>query len=101
MIDNEELRIECDCGDYDHAMAFSFWPPDDINPAELFMLVRLNPIKPWYRRIGIAIKYVFGWRSNYGDYAELVVSYNSAIKIILWLNKRVKMMHSEWKNNVN
>jgi hypothetical protein len=54
--DNEHVYVECQCDHPDHVIRFSLDPTD----GEMWMETRLNDVWPWYRRIWIAVSYVFG-----------------------------------------
>lgn len=65
----------CECGDLDHQLILSYWPTDifpDQDP-EISVNVKLNPAKPWWKRIIIAVKYIFGKKCKYGDFDEIVL----------------------------
>lgn len=69
MKDNETLYIECDCGHNDHLfkMTYSTSMGKDW-PATVFTSIQLNPVHPWYTRIWLAVRYVFGADSRYGHW---------------------------------
>ena len=65
MLDGTEY-FECTCGAPDHTLRFIL--DLDENPAEgwpnlptFYTEVQLSHYQPWYRRIWIGIKYVFGY----------------------------------------
>lgn len=69
----EHIEIEvCKCGSLEHQVIFQFDPDPGYNDM-MYINVHLNPDRPWYRRIGLAIKYIFGYKSSYGHYNEVVL----------------------------
>lgn len=71
-----ELFI-CDCENVEHQLIFSYFPDDDI----LYMTVHLVPEYNIFKRIWNAIKYVFGHRSQYGDFDEFIFKKQDANKL--------------------
>jgi hypothetical protein len=53
--------FECACHSPDHLLIFHFDPEE----GDLYIDVHLGA-KPWRRRFWIALRYLFGHRSNYG-----------------------------------
>lgn len=70
-MNKEELFVICSCGDMDHMFVLTCYPEDE--PPELVLSIHLNPHRPWYRRIWRAITYIFGVRSKYGDFDEVLI----------------------------
>jgi len=60
--------FECDCGDMDHTLRM-FYCRDETDM--MYVSIHLRQ-KPWHWRLWHAIKYVFGYRSRYGDFDEFV-----------------------------
>lgn len=62
----------CQCHSYDH-MIHIFYDKDEQDPSmsDVAISVHLRPLR-WYERIWHAIKYVFGFRSRYGDFDEFL-----------------------------
>ena len=64
--------IDCTCDDIGHTLRFKFF--DDEKELCLHLLyidVYLDKTK-WYKRIWRGIKYIFGHRSKYGDFTEII-----------------------------
>ena len=75
----EELFI-CECGDPSHQFIISA----DKEPTEgpcAFISVHLNREHNIFKRIWYAIKYVFGARSIYGDFDEIIINPNDADRL--------------------
>ncbi len=82
---NNEILV-CECGDPSHQLVFSY----DDGDEEVYVSVLLNPNHPWYKRLWVALKYIFGHRSIYGDFDEVILTKNHVGKlqnIINILNK--------------
>lgn len=65
-MDQTELFI-CTCNDVQHQ--FVVHKLDD----EIYIEVLLNPERNFFKRIWIAIKYIFGHKSIYGYFDEIIV----------------------------
>lgn len=66
--------IECSCGDSSHVTRFAWWrwecDPNDTYWDELSVETQMNLQYPWYRRVWLAVKYVFGMQCRYGHWHE-------------------------------
>ncbi len=68
--DNEvRALVTCGCGQPNHMMVISHDHSDD----ETHIVVMLNVEDPWYRRAWLAVRYVLGWKSDFGHYGEIVL----------------------------
>lgn len=56
--------FECACFSDEHLLKFHLDDEDNTLTASIF----LNQWRSWYGRIWIAIKYLFGYKSKYGDW---------------------------------
>ena len=77
-MENRELLI-CKCSSDEHQIIFHWW--DDDDDGEVYMSTLLNPEWRWYRRIWEAIKYIFGHRSKYGMFDEIILDKNDIPKL--------------------
>ena len=64
-----ELFI-CQCDNVEHQLIFSYF--DDLDDGEVYVSIHLNPKHGIFKRIKYAIKYIFGYRSKYGDFDEFI-----------------------------
>lgn len=71
-----ELFI-CQCNSPDHQLIFSY----DTDWKDVFVSVNLKPESNIFRRIWIAIKYIFGWKSRYGAFDEFIFKRSDAEKL--------------------
>jgi len=67
---DQGLILECSCGLSEHQIDLLYWADDE--DAELYLSPHLCPF-PFWMRLWLGVKYVLGYRSQYGDYAELVL----------------------------
>lgn len=63
MLDGTEY-FECSCGSDEHTIRFVL----DKKDKEIYLCVFLNQYRPWWKRIWIALKYVFGYKCKYGHW---------------------------------
>lgn len=67
---NNEITelILCECHSPEHQIILTYWPDDN----EICATIHLASI-PWYKRIVYAFKYIFGYKSKYGAFDEIIV----------------------------
>jgi len=75
--------ILCDCKHPEHIIQLSY--DDEVN--FIYLAVKLNPHKGFFRRLIHAIKYIFGYNSRYGAFDEFVINKESSEQIKQVLNK--------------
>lgn len=87
----QELFV-CECNTLDHNFIFSDIP--DINESYEdsgpYLHVHLNPKYSFFERIKLALKYIFGFRSRFGDYDEIILKPDDLIKLRNLLNESIK-----------
>lgn len=71
----EHIIAVCRCGDVRHQIVFLVDDEDNM----CYMEVLLNKL-PWYKRLIIGIKYIFGCRCRYGAFEEVVLDEEDASK---------------------
>ena len=64
----EEKLIRCACFSVEHQMIIDYDEEDNLAYVE----IHLKPL-PFFERVWHAIKYVFGHRSRYGDFDEMIL----------------------------
>jgi hypothetical protein len=74
--------IECECTSLQHVVRMDLYldPYDTTETPELFLTMHLSPL-PFYKRLVNGIKYIFGYRSVFGDFDETIVSPESVTQI--------------------
>lgn len=70
--------LTCKCGDPSHQMVIGYYL-DEFE--EVYLSVHLVREHNLFKRFWIALKYVFGRRSIYGDFDEIVLSPLDAPKL--------------------
>ena len=68
---NDEILI-CKCHSPEHQILFRWWGDDENG--EVYMEVLLNPEYIWWKRIWVAIKYIFGYKCKYGMFDEVILN---------------------------
>lgn len=74
-----EHTIRCICNHPEHQVTLSY-DPRDVQYAQLYLCFYLSPLS-LPTRIWTAIKYIFGHRSRYGDFGEIVLDYYKVVKL--------------------
>ena len=62
-----EKFISCDCHSDEHTLRFNLIYSDDGSP-ELYTSVYLHQYRGFWKRVWVAIKYVFGYNCKYGHW---------------------------------
>lgn len=68
-MEKNELFI-CECSNVEHQLIFTYF--DDEKNGDVYMSVHLIPESNIWKRIKNAVKYIFGYRSKYGDFDEFI-----------------------------
>jgi hypothetical protein len=76
-IDRVNKFIVCECGDIAHQLVLSWFKPNVIRVEEpdgcVYLTVHLNKL-PFWKRLKVAIQYLFGKQSKYGAFDEVIIS---------------------------
>lgn len=83
-LENNKIII-CSC----HSTEHSFVICTHKDEPEAYLHIHLTS-KPFHQRIVHAIKYIFGYRSQYGDFDEVVL-HNKQVQEIIEQLQRVKL----------
>jgi len=80
--------MECKCMSSEHLIKFHL----DVDEGELCLDIHLADWKPWYKRIWTALKYVFGYKSKYGDFDEVILKDEDVDRLmeLLAYQKKIK-----------
>lgn len=74
----EQEFLICKCHSLDHMIVFTWWGDDEEK--EVYVEIHLSPLGFW-ERLKHAIKYVFGYRSRYGDFDSIIIREEDAPKL--------------------
>ena len=88
----ERFPLVCDCGDLEHLLVFQYFPGDE--DAVMFVSSHLNPARRWWSRVWTVVKFMFGWRSTFGEYDELVVQSDALERLILFLSAALEQFRA-------
>ena len=78
----------CNCHSMDHQ--YSFWWDDDIK--QLYAEPHLTTYRNFFQRLWYGLKYVFGYKSRYGAFDEMLFKDEDTDALRRFLNQQ------EWKN---
>lgn len=75
--------IECECDSGEHVLRVTAeseqdewgWPPLNV---EVFLV----HWRPWYKRVWVAIRYVFGYKSRFGHFDTICINREQAEKLV-------------------
>lgn len=65
--------IVCACSDPSHQIVFTQYDEGHLDRMSVYMYVHLNPF-PFWKRLKIGIQYIFGKRSKYGAFADVLLT---------------------------
>lgn len=89
---DKDFYLHCGCEEMDHMVRISFSkqepdPGKDPNHlGDMFFIHYFLPTGRWYKRIWLALKYIFGFKSNYGEFGETVIHLPEATRLAQFLN---------------
>lgn len=73
----EEHYFECACSDFDHLVRFEL----DKTDGEIFLSFRLVACNTWWKRVWLAVKYVFGKDRRYGEYDTTILREEDFVRL--------------------
>lgn len=80
-------NLRCDCHFIEHQGTFDYWADD---PDFVYVSFSLTDNYKWYQRLWLGIKYIFGYRSEYGHFAEVVMNRESVEELRDYLDSFVQ-----------
>lgn len=83
----------CECGSLEHS--YAFWYDDEFN--DVHFMPHLKQHRNFFKRISIAIKYIFGYKSRYGDFDSMIINPEDIKKIKNYFNMS-EVSHFLFKN---
>lgn len=82
--------FECHCSCPEHRLVFAFeTEPDDF--PELYTEVQLDNHRNIFKRIWLAVKYVFGYKCSYGAYANFSLNPEDTERLIKMLENYINV----------
>lgn len=87
---NEQVRelFICNCGSVEHQFLISYWN-DHEGWDETYVEIHLTKQWPIWRRIVLAVKYIFGYQCRYGAFQEVVLHPDQVRELRDKLNTRI------------
>src|ERR1035437_949093 len=95
MKDQETCYIECDCGSNDHLIKFTYAEADNYDIGHVYTHIQMDNYRPWYKRIILAIGYVFGHKSRFGHWDCSSLEYPTVIKLRNFLSETMTGMEKD------
>lgn len=97
---NKRALFICDCENTEHQLIFSY-DENDKDDESLYVTVHLKPEQNICKRIWRAVKYIFGYRSRYGEFDEFIFNPHDADRLqsVVDYLKSTKRFKNGWKNN--
>ena len=100
----EHVYIECVCDCQEHVLRITFDPNicEDHCGGDLWTEVYLNKKLPWYKRIWLAVKYMFGYQSRFGAFDNITLKPEHYNKLRELLNKseQIKLIQEYLRLNI-
>ena len=74
----------CDCHSLEHLVAFWY----DIDDKVLYIEPRLVTHRNFFKRLWVGVKYVFGYKSRFGEFDEFILGIDSQKELRDILNEQ-------------
>ena len=97
--------FRCDCNDPSHELVILADQIDELSP-RVYVTIRLKKNISFFKLINIAIKYVFGMRSVYGDFDEVTLKpeysdeLQKVIDVLIQIREKEGRQTSDESNNL-
>lgn len=75
--------FECQCHSDEHTVKFTI----DEEDGTIYTSIFLNTFYPWYYKIWVAIKYVFGYKSRFGHWDCFLLKQEDHPRLLAMLSK--------------
>lgn len=82
--------FQCQCKSIEHILQMTFYKDDHDSDKMLYVEVHLRQVS-FLKRVWHAIKYVFGYRSRFGDFEEFLWDADEAEKFRDMINTFLEM----------
>ncbi|MGA1842993.1 MAG: hypothetical protein ACMUIS_00335 [bacterium] len=83
--------FECKCGSDEHTLRFTL----DKNDKEIYTSVFLNQYRNVFKRIFVAIKYIFGYKCKYGHWDCWLMRDEDAQNLLKMLNEYLQLTSNQ------
>ena len=80
----ERKLLTCECHNLEHIVAFRYDPEDKV----LYIEPRLVAHHNFFKRFWVGLKYIFGYKSRFGEFDELILGIDSQKKLRDILNEQ-------------
>jgi hypothetical protein len=77
----------CDCHSIEHQ--FAIWYDEEDN--ELWLEPHLDPTYHWYKRLWGAIKYIFGYKTMYGNWDSVMLNPDDLPRLREYFDKAISI----------
>jgi hypothetical protein len=95
---NIATYIECDCHSREHLLQFYH----DTEDNSLIVSTHLSHWQPWYKRVWIGIRYVFGGKVREGgDFDCTLISGNNLVKVRDLCDHAILARNKQLENHAN
>ena len=81
----KKYLVLCDCKSSEHQVILQYFEDEKPEWQELYIDVHLYDYKNFFKRIWTGIRYIFGYKSKYGKFDEIVVNPTEVREIINFL----------------
>jgi len=84
----------CDCESPEHSFRFFVSSIDSDTKPKLHLEVYLNQYRSFFKRMFVGIKYIFGYRSQYGHWDITTLSEDDVQRLFVFIHQhRVKLIN--------
>jgi len=84
--------IRCSCHTSDHQFEINWWESED---KEVYFTIHLNDTYSFWNRLVLGIKYIFGFKSRYGNFAEIILMPEDCKEVSKILDEAVKTLEKD------
>ena len=83
--------FDCMCTSAEHCLHIRYFDDEkEVDDHQLYIVVYLQKTK-WYKRIWRGLKYIFGYRSRYGDFTEIIYDVEKVKELKKFFNDYLKV----------
>ena len=87
MNDENSLFVLCECASPEHQVILSSIFEDEPEYQMVFISFHLVTYRNIFRRVWRSVRYIFGYRSRYGDWDEIMINKKTAKEIRDYLDR--------------